>query len=175
MPSSPSTPPAAPIPDEEPSGPSTLPLPLSASIILTSLPRDAHSALEKAVQDEEASVPKKVTIRFQPIGSAPHLKQRIFKISSSNNFSTVVNFLRKKLFDPKVKSEAGEGKAGGNGQGGGSVFCYVNSVFAPGLDEGVGGLWRVSDFVYLDREIGIGGKGKKGKRMLTGKAVFQDG
>ena len=97
-----------------------------------------------------------VTIRFQPIGSAPHLKQRIFKISSSNNFSTVVNFLRKKLFDPKTKSEAGEGKAGGNGQGGGSVFCYVNSVFAPGLDEGVGGLWRVSDFVDLDR--GIGGK-----------------
>lgn len=28
--------------------------------------------------------------------------------------------------------------------GGGGVFCYVNSVFAPGLDEGVGGLWRVS-------------------------------
>lgn len=25
-----------------------------------------------------------------------------------------------------------------------SVFCYVNSVFAPSLDEGVGGLWRVS-------------------------------
>jgi hypothetical protein len=25
-----------------------------------------------------------------------------------------------------------------------SVFCYVNSVFAPGLDEGMGGLWRVS-------------------------------
>jgi hypothetical protein len=24
------------------------------------------------------------------------------------------------------------------------VFCYVNSVFAPGLDEGVGNLWRVS-------------------------------
>jgi ubiquitin-like protein ATG12 len=22
------------------------------------------------------------------------------------------------------------------------VFCYVNSVFAPGLDEGVGGLWK---------------------------------
>lgn len=24
-----------------------------------------------------------------------------------------------------------------------SVFCYVNSVFAPSLDEGVGNLWRV--------------------------------
>lgn len=26
----------------------------------------------------------------------------------------------------------------------GAVFCYVNNVFAPGLDEGVGNLWRVS-------------------------------
>jgi hypothetical protein len=38
-----------------------------------------------------------------------------------------VNFLRKKL-DCKPAD---------------SVFLYVNSVFAPGLDEGVGGLFRV--------------------------------
>ena len=112
-----------------------------------------------------------VTIRFQPIGSAPHLRQRIFKISASNNFSTVVNFLRKRLFDsPRAvggvaegagkdagaegkgegkgaEASKGEGKGKGGegaGGGGGSVFCYVNSVFAPGLDEGVGALWRVS-------------------------------
>ncbi len=24
-----------------------------------------------------------------------------------------------------------------------SVVCYINSVFAPGLDEGVGGLFKV--------------------------------
>lgn len=31
------------------------------------------------------------------------------------------------------------------------VYCYVNSVFAPGLDEGVGNLWRVSGWVgHLD-------------------------
>lgn len=30
-----------------------------------------------------------------------------------------------------------------------NVFCYVNSVFAPGLDEGVGNLWRVSEFLFL--------------------------
>ena len=30
----------------------------------------------------------------------------------------------------------------------GAVFCYVNSVFAPGLDEGVGNLWRVSCFSF---------------------------
>lgn len=39
-----------------------------------------------------------------------------------------MRFLRKKL---ALKEEEG-------------VFCYVNSVFAPGLDEGVGNLWRVS-------------------------------
>jgi ubiquitin-like protein ATG12 len=46
-------------------------------------------------------------------------------------FETVVNFLRKKL-DCKPTD---------------SVFLYVNSVFAPGLDEGVGNLFRVSAYV----------------------------
>ncbi len=78
-----------------------------------------------------------MTIRFQPVGSAPHLKQRIFKVGSKNRFETVVSFLTKRL-----AGVAGGGE--GNGGGGGGVFCYVNSVFAPGLDEGVGGLWRVS-------------------------------
>lgn len=48
-------------------------------------------------------------------------------------------------------ASGGRGTGGGEGGGtvgtggdGGSVFCYVNNVFAPGLDEGVGGLWRVS-------------------------------
>lgn len=30
-----------------------------------------------------------------------------------------------------------------------SVFCYVNNIFAPGLDEGVGGLWRVCSCFFL--------------------------
>lgn len=67
-------------------------------------------------------------MRFQPLPSAPILKNRVFKVSASQKFETVVKFLRKKL-DCKDTD---------------SVFCYVNSVFAPGLDEGVGGLWRVS-------------------------------
>ncbi|KAI4142422.1 MAG: hypothetical protein L6R39_004949, partial [Caloplaca ligustica] len=70
-----------------------------------------------------------------PIGSAPQLRQKVFKISSRNRFETVVTFLRNRLF------KKGEGADGGGG--GGHVFCYVNSVFAPGLDEGVGGLWRI--------------------------------
>jgi ubiquitin-like protein ATG12 len=74
-----------------------------------------------------------VTVRFQPLPSAPILKNRVFKISASQKFETVVKFLRKKL-DCKDTD---------------SVFCYVNSVFAPGLDEGVGGLWRVSASNYF--------------------------
>lgn len=43
--------------------------------------------------------------------------------------------------------------------GGGGVFCYVNSVFAPGLDEGVGGLWRVS--LCFSFSGGLRGKGRE--------------
>lgn len=49
----------------------------------------------------------------------------------------------------------------------GAVFCYVNSVFAPGLDEGVGNLWRVSgvDFFFLVvLMVGEGkGRGRSGR------------
>ncbi|KAI9370044.1 ubiquitin-like autophagy protein Apg12-domain-containing protein [Aspergillus egyptiacus] len=108
------------IPDDEHGA--DLPLTMSASVVLTSLPRDAHQALA----DAEAIDTGKVTVRFQPLASAPILKTRVFKISASQKFETVVSSLRKKLGCKPTDS----------------VFCYVNSVFAPGLDEGVGGLWR---------------------------------
>ncbi|KAL9002331.1 MAG: hypothetical protein Q9188_004738 [Gyalolechia gomerana] len=126
--------PAPPIPDSPTAANPSLPLPLSASILLTSLPHDATSALEQAMSAASSDIPEKVTIRLQPIGSAPQLRQKVFKISSRNRFETVVTFLRNRIF------KKGEGAAAV--EGGGHVFCYVNSVFAPGLDEGVGGLWR---------------------------------
>ncbi|KAL1976274.1 hypothetical protein VTN31DRAFT_2556 [Thermomyces dupontii] len=110
----------APIPDEEHGA--DLPLTLSASVVLTGLPRDAHQALA----DAEAFDSGKVTIRFQPLPSAPILRKAVFKISASQKFETVVNFLRKKLDCQETDS----------------VFCYINNVFAPSLDESVGGLWR---------------------------------
>ena len=56
------------------------------------------------------------------------MRTPVFNCGSSQRFEFVVKFLRKRL---QVKESE-------------SVFCYVNSVFAPGLDEGVGNLWRVS-------------------------------
>ncbi|KAI4225062.1 MAG: hypothetical protein L6R36_004189 [Xanthoria steineri] len=127
-----------PIPDSPTAANTSIPLPLSASILLTALPQDATSALDRATAAATADVPEKVTIRLQPIGSAPQLRQKVFKISAKNRFETVVTFLRNRLFK---KGEAG-GDGEREGEGGGHVFCYVNSVFAPGLDEGVGALWR---------------------------------
>jgi len=95
-----------------------------------------------------------VTVRFQPVGSAPILKTKVFKIYESQRFDTVVNFLRRRL-------EAGRGE---------SVFCYVNSVFAPGGDEVVGNLFRVSacyvrsECLCLHKREREGGWGSLGRR-----------
>ncbi|KAK5168563.1 hypothetical protein LTR04_006404 [Oleoguttula sp. CCFEE 6159] len=83
------------IPDD-PHTAADLPLPMTASVILEHLPRDAQTALEKA---GELGV-SKVTIRLQPIASAPALRQRVFKISSSQRFEAVIKFLRRKLAGP---------------------------------------------------------------------------
>ena len=121
-----------------------------------------------------AGVPRSstVTIRFQPVGSAPHLRQKIFKVSAANRFETVVSFLGKKL----------KGMEGVDG-GGGGVFCYVNSVFAPGLDEGVGGLWMVSRWCFLELWREDGGRGREWRMgyevlesgLIRWFAVLQDG
>lgn len=99
-----------------------MPLTMAASAILTQLPKDASSALHGA-----GDLPQpKITVRLLPVGSAPLLKQSVFKISSTQHFSAIVNFIRK-----RVGAKEGDG-----------VFCYVNSTFAPQPDEVVGNLWR---------------------------------
>lgn len=74
-----------------------------------------------------------VTVRLQPIGSAPQLNQRVFRLSANQQFVTIVRFLRKKLGILQHES----------------VFCYVGSVFSPALDEGVGNLWTVSKACFV--------------------------
>ncbi|KAF1941322.1 autophagy protein 12 [Clathrospora elynae] len=95
---------------------------MAASVILTNLPKDASKALETAGN----LTIQKVTIRLQPIGSAPHLTQRIFKLSTNQPFATIVRFLRKRLGAKECEG----------------VFCYVGSVFSPALDESVANLYE---------------------------------
>ncbi|KAG0130883.1 ubiquitin-like autophagy protein Apg12-domain-containing protein [Tuber indicum] len=125
------TPPPAPSdPPKIPSSTSTddLPVALSASLVLTSLPRDGKIALDKALHPR----PTKINIRFKPIGSAPALDKAVYKIKTSQRFENVVKFLRDSL---GLRNSEG-------------IFLYVNSTFAPGGDENVGNLWncfRVDD------------------------------
>ncbi|PMD65402.1 autophagy protein 12 [Hyaloscypha bicolor E] len=91
-------------------------------MIITHLPRDAAKALSSA-----ADFPKpKVTVHFKAVGSSPELKRKLCQISSTQRFEVVVSYLRRTL------------KVGDMD----SVFLYVNSSFAPALDEIVGNLHR---------------------------------
>lgn len=106
-----------------------LPLSMSTSTLLhpSNLPSSTAQALAQ-IHETLDNPAQKVTIRFQPLpgAPAPAPKWAAVKVSASSKFESVVAFLRKKL-----------GVKGGDG-----LFVYVNKVFAPGLDEGVGGLWR---------------------------------
>ncbi|RMZ11694.1 hypothetical protein D0860_03270 [Hortaea werneckii] len=124
--SSSASPPDAPAETEE--NTSDMPLTMAASVVLEQLPKDATKALETAGELEQAKATdvRKVTIRLNPLPNTPQLRQPRFKCSSNQRFEAIVRFLRRKLGLQDHES----------------VFCYVNSVFAPGLDEGVGNLWR---------------------------------
>ncbi|KAF2485452.1 ubiquitin-like autophagy protein Apg12-domain-containing protein [Neohortaea acidophila] len=120
------TPPDA-MAEEEDNG-ADLPMTMAASVILEHLPKDAHAALETAgeLKDANGQVKSKVKVRLSPLPNTKALRTPVFNCGTAQRFEFVVRFLRKRL---QLKDHE-------------SVFCYVNSVFAPGLDEGVGNLWR---------------------------------
>ncbi|KAG0072154.1 hypothetical protein BGZ89_007892 [Linnemannia elongata] len=68
----------------------------------------------------------KVIVRFRAIGNAPIMKQNVFKITASNKFFAVIQFLRKEL----------------NYQHSDPLFLYVNSAFSPAPDEIVNNLYK---------------------------------
>ncbi|KAI1005971.1 hypothetical protein K3495_g2248 [Podosphaera aphanis] len=89
---------------------------------LTCQPQDILNALSTASSFQKA----KVTVQFNAVGTAMRLRQNVCKISSTQRFEAVVLYLRKML-----KVDQNE-----------NLFLYVNSSFAPALDEVVGNLHR---------------------------------
>ncbi|KAF3905309.1 hypothetical protein ABW21_db0209864 [Orbilia brochopaga] len=136
------TPVPLPEPDSDDDDSLAPPITLSASVMLTNIPRDSRVALANAFVPSTA----KVTIRLLSVGSTPSLKKNVFTLTASKKFSVVVNFLRNKLKlngPPAATSPSSSGnitaQPNNNGQ---SLFVYVNSTFAPSLDEEVGNLFR---------------------------------
>ncbi|KKA29223.1 hypothetical protein TD95_000941 [Thielaviopsis punctulata] len=99
-----------------------IPLSMSTSVLLTNMPPDATQALQAAGQFTQ----DKVIVRFKAVGAAPAPRHEVCKISANKKFEAVVLYLRKML---KVQQTD-------------SLFLYINSAFAPSLDEVVGNLHR---------------------------------
>ncbi|ODQ53901.1 APG12-domain-containing protein [Saitoella complicata NRRL Y-17804] len=95
---------------------------LASSIIISNIPEDATAALNRYTQADTA----KVAIRFKAVGRAPILKQQVYKITSGQRFQTVTTFLRRQL---KLRPSD-------------TLFLYINSTFAPSLDEVIGNLYQ---------------------------------
>ncbi|KAF3903286.1 hypothetical protein ABW20_dc0109885 [Dactylellina cionopaga] len=136
------TPEPLPEPDSDDEDSVAPPITLSASVVLTNIPRDSRVALVNAFMPSTA----KVTIRLLSVGSTPSLKKNLKTLTASKKFSVVVHFLRTKLglnAPPPATSLSSSGNLSvlpnNNGQ---SLFVYVNSTFAPSLDEEVGNLYR---------------------------------
>lgn len=146
--------PDIPEPDRDRSPSPDLPLTMTASLVLTHLPQDAAAALAEV---GTTFAQEKVIVRFKPVGgSAPPLPARRERstISATSRFEAVVAYLRRTL---KVAETD-------------SLFLYVNSTFAPALDEVVGNLWRVSSrplpllfAIYASVRV----RGLWGRLMLT--------
>ncbi|KAF2670100.1 ubiquitin-like protein [Microthyrium microscopicum] len=112
----------APIPDQ--TAETDMPMTMSASVILTTLPGDARKALETATGARDTAPPK-ITVHFNPLRDAPSLKQTRYKITATRPFSAVISFLRGKL---RLKDAD-------------SLWCYIGN-FSPSPDEGVDGLFN---------------------------------
>ncbi|KAG6899000.1 hypothetical protein C0995_007495, partial [Termitomyces sp. Mi166 len=70
--------------------------------------------------------PPPVIVRFKAVGNAPIMKQNFYKITSSNRFQAVIQFLRKEL----------------GWQAGDPLFTYVNLAFSPAPDDTVSNLFK---------------------------------
>ncbi|CAR26936.1 ZYRO0C04862p [Zygosaccharomyces rouxii] len=99
-------------------------VPISASLQLHQLPQVTNRAIEKIEKQASGTTKsqEKVQIRFQPIGSISQINPSVCKITATQPFSLVVQFLKKRI---KVDE----------------VFCYINNSFAPNPQLIVGNLW----------------------------------
>jgi len=83
---------------------------------------EALDALE-TYKKKDAS---KVVVRFKAVGNAPIMRQNFYKITASNRFQAVIQFLRKEL----------------GWKAGDSLFTYINLAFSPAPDDTVSNLYK---------------------------------
>jgi len=85
-----------------------------------------NSEVATALESYNTRDVAKIIVRFKAVGNAPIMKQNFYKITASNRFQTVIQFLRKEL-----GWKAGE-----------PLFTYINLAFSPAPDDTVTNLYR---------------------------------
>ncbi|KAJ8082459.1 Ubiquitin-like protein [Marasmius tenuissimus] len=86
---------------------------------------NAEEAL-KALQVYKKKDAEKVIVRFKAVGNAPIMKDNFFKITASNRFQAVIQFLRKQL----------------GYKGSEPLHTYINLAFSPAPDDLVSNLFK---------------------------------
>ncbi|GBE84262.1 Ubiquitin-like protein [Sparassis crispa] len=84
--------------------------------------QEAHDALESYKKKDSL----KVVVRFKAVGNAPIMRQNFYKITASNRFQAVIQFLRKEL----------------GWKAGDPLFTYINLAFSPAPDDTVSNLFK---------------------------------
>ncbi|SCU83865.1 LAME_0C07052g1_1 [Lachancea meyersii CBS 8951] len=116
----------------------TFKAPMTTSVILTHLTPAGDAAIKHVISKEQQH-PVKLHIKFQAIGAVPQVSPQTAQISSSQPFSVLITFLKKKL---KVAT----------------VHCYVNNSFSPAPQQSVGDLWmhfKVKDELIVNYCKGV--------------------
>ncbi|OCH88026.1 APG12-domain-containing protein [Obba rivulosa] len=80
----------------------------------------------EALETYKKKDPAKVVVRFKAVGNAPIMKQNFYKITASNRFQAVIQFLRKEL----------------GWKAGDPLFTYINLAFSPAPDDTVSNLFK---------------------------------
>ncbi|KAI0029225.1 autophagy protein 12, partial [Vararia minispora EC-137] len=80
----------------------------------------------RALDQYKKKDPTKVVVRFKAVGNAPIMKQNFFKVTVSNRFQAVIQFLRKEL----------------GWKQGEPLYTYINLAFSPAPDDTVANLYR---------------------------------
>jgi len=80
----------------------------------------------EALETYRKKDPSKVVVRFKAVGNAPIMRQNFYKITASNRFQAVIQFLRKEL----------------GWKAGDPLFTYINLAFSPAPDDTVSNLYK---------------------------------
>ena len=90
-----------------------------------------------------------VVVRFKAVGNAPIMKQNFFRVTVSNHFQAVIQFLRKELGwkagEPLVSTMAPVCVVYLRFS---TQFTYINLAFSPAPDDTIANLYRVSPIAY---------------------------